>query len=78
MHRFIAAERANHTVAMLCRVLGVSRAGFYAARGRPPSRRQADDEWILDAIGEVHADSRETYGAPRVHAMLRRRGFEIA
>jgi putative transposase len=75
VHRFICAERVNHSVADLCRVLGVSRAGFYAARGRPPSERALKDERISEAIAEIHAESRGTYGAPRVHAMLARRGI---
>lgn len=78
MHRFIAAERATHTVAMQCRVLGVSRAGLYAAEGREASKQALDDKRILAAIKEIHADSRETYGAPRVHAMLGRRGIRVA
>jgi putative transposase len=77
VHRFIRAERANHPVATLCRVLGVSRAGFYAACRRPPCRRAQEDERIVEAITEIHKDSRETYGAPRVHAMLRRRGVRV-
>lgn len=77
MHRFIRAERANHSVADLCRVLGVSRAGFYAARGRPPSKRALEDAQIVEAIREIHADSRGTYGAPRVRAMLARRGHRV-
>lgn len=78
MHRFICAERASHSVADLCRTLGVSRAGFYAARGRPPCRRALEDERIVEAIREIHADSRGTYGAPRVHAMLARRGIQVS
>lgn len=77
MHRFIRAERANHSVATLCRVLGVSRAGFYAAEGRSPSRRAQADARLLEAIREIHSRSRETYGVPRVHAMLARRGVRI-
>lgn len=77
MHRFICAERANHPVATLCRVLGVSRAGFYAAQRRRPCRRAQEDERIAEAIVEIHADSRGTYGAPRVRAMLARRGIRV-
>jgi putative transposase len=77
VHRFIAAERANHSVSTLCRVLGVARAGFYAAERRGSSKRQADDEQLLVEIGEIHKRSRATYGAPRVHAMLARRGVHL-
>ncbi len=78
MHRFIRAERANHSVTTLCRVLGVSRAGFYAAQRRPPCRRAQEDKAIAEVIAEIHADSRQTYGAPRVQAMLARREIHVA
>lgn len=64
MHRFFRAEGADHSVATLCRVLGVSRAGFYAAERRPVCNRSLEGERILEAIKEIHADSRETYGRP--------------
>lgn len=75
--RFISAEQANHAVSLLCRVLGVSRSGFYAWSGREPCARATDDERVLGAIRGIHAASRETYGAPRVHVMLRRRGIHV-
>lgn len=50
-----------------------SRGGFYAAQRRPPCKRAQEGK----AIAEIHADSRETYGAPRVQAMLARRGIHV-
>ncbi len=70
MHRFIAAERANHSVSMLCRVLEVSASGFYAALRRPACRRAVEDQRLIGLIREIHKDSRRTYGSPRVHTML--------
>ena len=58
-------------VAVACRVLRVSRSGFYEWRGRAPSARQVADEQLTATITEVHAASRSSYGAPRVHAELR-------
>ena len=58
-------------VAVVCRVLGVSRSGYYDARARPRSARATQDAHLLEVIREVHASSRGTYGAPRVHADLR-------
>lgn len=49
----------------------MSRSGFYEWRGRAPSARQVADEQLAVTITEVHAASRGTYGAPRVHAELR-------
>jgi putative transposase len=54
-----------------CRVLQVSRSGFYEWRSRGPSARDYDDARLLDTIIDVHAAARGTYGARRVHAELR-------
>ena len=55
---------------MACRVLNVSRSGYYDWRDRPASLREQDNELLLKHIQEVHRESRETYGSPRVHAEL--------
>ena len=57
-------------VEVACRVLGVSCAGYYAWRFRPPSARAVRHAWLTDLICEVHAASYGTYGAKRVHAEL--------
>ena len=49
-----------------CRVLGVSEAGFYAWRSRPPSARCIRHAWLTDVICHIHEQSRGTYGARRV------------
>jgi putative transposase len=69
--RFIAAAKAHYPVSLLCRVLGVSRASFYAWCDRGPSARQLADQQLLQQISRIHRASRGTYGAPRVHAELR-------
>jgi putative transposase len=53
-----------------CRVLQVSRSGYYDWLGRPPSVRHQENELLLKQITQIHTDSRETYGSPRVHAEL--------
>jgi putative transposase len=53
-----------------CRVLGVSESGYYAWRKRPPSARAVRDAWLTNRLRAVHATSRGTYGARRVHAEL--------
>jgi putative transposase len=69
--QLVEAEKAEHPVSLLCAVLGVTRAGYYAWRGRAPSRRERQDRELERLIGRVFADSHETYGAPRVHAELK-------
>jgi putative transposase len=74
--RLIDAERADYPVAVLCRMLGVSKkSGYYAWRSRPPSERRRQDALITEKIREIHSRSRQTYGYPRVHAELRSLGI---
>ncbi len=74
LFRFIDAEKADLSVSLLCRMLEVSRSGYYAWRERPPSRRSQEDAALTESIREIHLRSRETYGYPRVHAELRALG----
>ena len=56
---------------MMCRQLGVTRAGFYAWQARGPSQRQLDDQSITEQIRRVHVSSLSTYGSPRVTQAMR-------
>lgn len=71
------AEEAQHGVATMSRVLEVSRSGFYAWTVRRPSRRAREDGELARRIREIHAHSRGTYGAPRIHAELRAGGIHV-
>jgi putative transposase len=75
-YRLIDAEKPHHQVSRLCRVLGVARAGYHAWASRPPSQRKLEDAYLGEQIRQIHARSRGTYGAPRVHAELRL-GLEV-
>jgi len=72
--RLIDAEKASYPIAMLCRMLGVSKSGYYAWRSRPPSKRSREDATLTKKIREIYGRSRQTYGYPRVHAELRSLG----
>jgi putative transposase len=69
--RFIAAERADHSIKTMCRVLGVSRSGFHAWAKRDLSARALEDERLTGRIREIHRLNRKVYGSPRIHAELR-------
>jgi transposase InsO family protein len=73
---FVSAEQANHAVAALCRVLGVSVSGFYAWRQAIPivQRRAEAETELREHIGRIFMARRRVYGSPRVHAELRREG----
>lgn len=73
---FIEVEEAEqHSVKRACELLEVSRAAYYEQRKHVPSRRDLDDAELMDRIKTIHADSKGTYGAPRIHAQLRRDGI---
>jgi transposase InsO family protein len=61
----------------MCRLYGVTRAGFYAWRSRERSERERQNEALAEAIRTVHAESRGTYGSPRVHQVLRTGGHRV-
>lgn len=73
-YQFIREHRKQFRITTLCKVLGVSRSGYHAWLDRPGSRRSRENAELLDEIREIHEGSRQTYGSPRVHAALRRRG----
>jgi putative transposase len=74
----VKAHQAAHRVATLCRVLGVSSSGYYAWQHRPPSARAQADVALTEEIRAIHARSRGTYGAPRVHAELAALGGHVS
>lgn len=74
---WIAAEKAHYNLAMLCRVLGVSRAGFYAWRRRRPSRRANRDRRLSILVHAVYREGRGFYGSPRVHNEIIKKGFHV-
>src|SRR2546429_909224 len=65
--RFIEDRRADYPVTIMCEVLGVSPAGYYAWRSRPESRRSAANRHLIDDIKQVHRGACGRYGSPRIH-----------
>jgi putative transposase len=70
----MSTNQALFPVVQMARVLGVSTAGYYAWRDRPPSAHAQSDAALLKRVRTVHATSRQIYGAPRIHAQLRADG----
>jgi putative transposase len=67
----MSANQASFPIAAMARVLGVSKAGYYAWLQRPASAHSMADAALLKRVRTIHASSRQTYGAPRIHADLR-------
>lgn len=74
---FIDVEKASYPLWLLCRVLRVSRSGYYAWRSRVPSQRDLDDEQLRPKVVEAFKVGRGTYGSPRVLTELVEQGIEI-
>ena len=71
----ITRHRDEFPVRLMCRVLEVSPSGYYASRQRPPSWHALIDEVLMARVRIIHAESGETYGAPRVHRELQAEGL---
>ena len=68
---FIEAEEvAGHSVQNACRLLEVSKSAYYQRRNGVPSKRDVSDAELLEQITAIHAESKGTYGAPRIHKEL--------
>jgi putative transposase len=74
---FIEHCEKEFPVRTMCRLYGVSAAGYYAWRQRPASERATEDARLLEKIQAIHRDSRETYGSPRVHEALKAKGESV-
>lgn len=74
----VDAEKADHAIARMCSLLGVSRSGYYAWRERSPSDRARQDERLRVLIRESHERSKTRYGSPRVHRELAKNGVQVS
>ena len=66
-----------YPIATMCRLLEVSTSGYYAWRSRAVSARSVSDAALTERIREIHEYSRGTYGAPRIHAELKKQGWRV-
>ena len=71
---FIETEKACFPVTLMCRMLAVSRAGFYAWRRRPAAAQTREDQVLAVAVAAIYAENHGRYGSPRVQMELRNRG----
>jgi transposase InsO family protein len=72
--QFIDDHRGEFPVSCMCKVLDVSRSGYYAWRGRPPSEREMANQELYKKMEAVYHESHGTYGSPRIYQELKRQG----
>ena len=75
-YQFIADHRQEFEITAMCRVLKVSRSGYYAWGKRPVSKREMANQTLTEHIKDIHQESRYTYGSPRIHAELVDQGIK--
>ncbi len=73
-YTFIKAHRSEFDIAVMCRLLDVSRSGFYEWLRKPLSDRAVEDQWLLGMISAAYLASHGVYGAPRIFLDLREAG----
>ena len=76
-YRFIRSQRTQHRVAVMCRVLEVSRSGYYGWVDRPESDRTKRHRELTVKIRQAHIESRKIYGSPRIHGDLIEQGEQV-
>lgn len=69
-------EKADYPITVMCRVLEVSRSGYYAWRSRRPGVRAQEEGFLLERIRRSHKESYQTYGSPRITMDLRAEGIQ--
>ncbi len=76
-YRFIDEHRASHRVEKMAEILGVSRSGYYAWRGRPESARSCQEKALVERIRAIQKRVKFRYGSPRVARELARGGMPV-
>jgi putative transposase len=72
--QFIEAHRQTFRLDVMCRVLDVTKSGYFTWQRRPTSTRELQDTVLIAEIEQIHGTSKGRYGVPRVHAELREQG----
>lgn len=74
-YRFIETCADKYSIEQMCRMLGISRSSYYAWKKREPSKREKENQMLLERIRQIHKQSHKAYGSPRVYAQLRNQGI---
>lgn len=78
LFELVEKNRKGRDVRKLCKLLGISKSGFYAWRNREESAHRRHDRRLTDAIVELHQGFRKAYGARRMHQQLKRNGLSCS
>jgi len=77
-YTFIKAHKKSYPITLLCKVMGVSRRGFYNWISRPISKREEENRHLMKVINRIFDEHRQVYGAPRIHQVLLEQGYKCS
>lgn len=76
-YQFVKAHKETYPIAMLCRVLKLSRSSYYKWCKREPSKREKENQELLGQIRTIHSESRESYGSLKIQKVLAAQGRNV-
>ncbi|PFE03384.1 IS3 family transposase [Bacillus cereus] len=78
LHQFIDCQKETHPVHMMCQTLGIARSSYYQSQHKTESKRRRENEELTQKIIQIHQDSGERYGAPKIHQILLEQGLQVS
>lgn len=74
---FIEDHKGNHSIQTMCNVLDMPRSTYYQSRDKTISKREQENNELTEKIIEIHNDSQKRYGAPKIHQILIKKGYQV-
>ncbi|PEY28146.1 IS3 family transposase [Bacillus cereus] len=78
LHQFIDYQKETHSVHMMCQTLGIARSSYYQSQHKTESKRSRENKKLTKKIKQIHQDSKERYGAPKIHQTLLEQGVQVS
>lgn len=77
-YAFIDEHRSVWPLPVMCRILEVSKSGYFAWKNRPDSAKEKSDRVLAEKIATIHSEHRSVYGSPRIHHVLKENGIHVS
>ena len=78
MTEFIHNEKDNHPIQKMCKILDVPRSTYYQSLNKTISNRERENNKLIQRIITIHQDSKQRYGAPKIHHLLVEEGYDVS
>ncbi|MBJ8032015.1 IS3 family transposase [Bacillus cereus group sp. N21] len=78
LHQFIDCQKETHSVHIMCQALGIARSSYYQSQHKTESKRSRENKELTQKIKQIHQDSEERYGAPKIHQTLLEQGLKVS